>query len=107
MTDIFTFRVRKIVGNIPRGKVITYGRVASHAGNRTGARQVARILHSSSSKYSLPWHRVVNRYGEISPRTSLEHIYQRELLEKEGVIFDGDGRIDLSLYLWYPSLAEI
>lgn len=102
MTDVFTYRVRQIIGDIPAGKVITYGRVAHYAGNRAGARQVARILHSSSEKYALPWHRVVNRHGKISHRPSQGHLYQRALLENEGIIFDAHGRIDLSLYLWIP-----
>jgi len=102
MTDIFTFRVKKIIGSIPVGKVTTYGRVACWAGNSKGARQVARILHSNSEKYSLPWHRVVNRHGKISSRPSLGHIFQRQLLEEEGIVFDDSGRIDYSLYLWYP-----
>jgi methylated-DNA-protein-cysteine methyltransferase-like protein len=100
--DLFTCRVKEILGKIPEGKVSTYGRIAMYAGNRSGARQVARILHSSSEKYRLPWQRVVNRNGEIPVRTSEGHIYQRLLLEQEGVVFDDNGRIDFDLFLWIP-----
>lgn len=102
MVDNFTCRIREILNRIPEGSVSTYGRIAMYAGNRSGARQVARVLHSSSEKYSLPWHRVVNRNGEISQRPSDGHIYQRVLLEMEGIVFDAKGRIDLSLFLWQP-----
>ncbi len=86
--------------------VATYGLVAEYAGNRCGARQVVRILSSSSDKYQLPWHRVVNRKGEISPRSSMGHLFQRQLLEEEGVVFEEDGRIDLSIYLWQPNWMD-
>ncbi|MFW2367713.1 MAG: MGMT family protein [Desulforhopalus sp.] len=102
MDDTFTSRTREILARIPEGSVSTYGRIAMYAGNRSGARQVARILHSSSEKYNLPWHRVVNRNGEVSKRLSDGHVYQRVLLELEGVVFDANGRIDFSLFLWQP-----
>lgn len=102
MTDIFTTRTREIICQIPSGMVATYGLIASYAGNRSGARQVARILYSSSDKYDLPWHRVVNRNGQISPRSSMGHIWQRQLLEEEGVVFSENGRINLAVYLWQP-----
>jgi methylated-DNA-protein-cysteine methyltransferase-like protein len=102
MSDLFTCRVREILNTIPAGKVSTYGRIAQYAGNRTGARQVARILYSSSEKYGLPWHRVVNRNGVISVRSSEGHIFQRTLLEQEGVVFDDNGRVDFSEFLWHP-----
>lgn len=102
MADVFTSRVRDILTKIPKGRVSTYGRIAMYAGNRSGARQVARILHSSSDKYGLPWHRVVNRNGEIPVRSSEGHVYQRTLLQQEGVVFDDKGRIDFTLFLWLP-----
>ena len=102
MTDIFTTRVRDIIKQIPRGKVMTYGLIARHAGNPSGARQVSRILYSSSAKYKLPWHRVVNRNGQISPRPSMGHLFQRQLLEEEEVLFGENGKIDFAVFLWRP-----
>ena len=97
----FTQMVISIIGKIPYGKVTTYGLIAASAGNHCGARQVARILHSSSDKYNLPWHRVVNVKGEISPRKSMSHITQKQLLGQEAV-FLTDGRVDLGQFLWIP-----
>ena len=82
--------------------VTTYGIIAQGAGNRCGARQVARILHSSSTKYKLPWHRVINREGKISLPPSSGYELQRSLLEEEGIIFDEAGKVDLEEYLWLP-----
>lgn len=101
MAEVFTERVQRIIGGIPPGKVMTYGLVASRAGNRAGARQVARILHATSEKHDLPWHRVVNREGRISLPPGRGHEEQRALLAAEGVRIDGDGRIDLDRFLWH------
>lgn len=97
----FTEQVISVIMRIPRGRVTTYGLIAAAAGNYGGARQVARILHSSSDKHKLPWHRVVNVKGKISPRRSMGHITQRELLEREAVSLEA-GSIDLEKFLWIP-----
>ncbi|MEG0679702.1 MAG: MGMT family protein [Carnobacterium sp.] len=60
----FTKRAIAIMKSIPSGKVMTYGQVAESAGNKKGARQVVRILHSMSKKYEIPWHRIINSKGE-------------------------------------------
>jgi len=90
----FTSDVVDLIKRIPPGKVMTYGQVAACAGKPGGARQVARILHSLSSKEQLPWHRVVNARGEVS----LEGEEQRLALEAEDVVFVGK-RIVLSDHL--------
>jgi len=100
--DDFTKRAIAVIKRIPRGKVTTYGIIAAAAGNHCGARQVARILYSSSEKYDLPWHRVVNQKREISPRLSGSHLEQKLLLAKEGISFDSLDRIDFTRYLWIP-----
>lgn len=102
MNDGFTARAIALIRSIPAGRVTTYGMIAAGAGNRRGARQVARILHSCSEKYGLPWHRVVNRNGEISVRSSMGYIFQRSLLAEEGVLPGADGRIDFARFLWQP-----
>lgn len=102
MATSFTSRVITIIDQIPYGMVSTYGVIAEYAGNHRGARQVARILHTSSKKHNLPWHRVINRMGKISLRQFSGHEEQRQLLEQEGVCFDDNGRVDLDSYLWWP-----
>ncbi|MBD7969374.1 MGMT family protein [Paenibacillus gallinarum] len=94
----FTARVIDIIQSIPEGKVMTYGQVAALAGSPRGARQVVRILHSMSEKYSLPWHRVVNKQGGISMSDDLHRSLQQSLLESEGVELDLSKRIDLTRY---------
>lgn len=99
MTDfmeVFTRRVMDIILRIPPGKIMTYGQVAAVAGNPSGARQVARILHACSEKYGLPWHRVINSCFRVSLRDG----EQEALLQAEGVLFDSKGRVDPEVYLY-------
>lgn len=96
----FTQDVVKIIKNIPRGKVLTYGRIAKLAGNPQAARQVSWLLHSSTKKYSLPWHRVINSLGKISMKSFDDREHQKHLLEKEGVVFRDNFKIDLKKFLW-------
>lgn len=102
MKSPFTVKIIAIIAAIPSGKVCTYGIIASHANNSRGARQVARILHSSSRKHNLPWHRVVNREGKISLPRGNGYERQKDLLEQEGVVFDHRDRIDFQSFLWWP-----
>ncbi len=108
MQSEFTKNVIRIICSIPEGKVLSYGRIASLAGNPMGARQVTRILHSSSRKYDLPWHRVVNSKGRISFSDTGAYEEQKNLLESEGIVFSPDERIAPGRHLWQiRSMKEI
>jgi len=98
--DPFTKRIKDTIKAIPRGKVATYGQIAAMAGNHRGARQVARILHSSSEKDRLPWFRVINSKGRISLPPGSGFEIQKQLLEEEEIIFDDEDYIDLKRFLW-------
>ena len=100
MPSDFTQDVINIIKNIPVGKVLTYGRIAKLAGNPNGARQVSWLLHSSSKKYNLPWHRVINSQGRIALKAQDGQEYQKFLLEKEGVEISSTNKIDLKKYIW-------
>ncbi len=100
ITSDFTQDVIKIIKNIPSGKVLTYGRIAKLSGNPQAARQVSWLLHSSTKKYNLPWHRVINSQGKISMKSIDDREYQKHLLEKEGIVFRDNYKIDLKKFLW-------
>jgi len=95
-------RIYAVVARIPRGCVATYGQVAQLAGLPGQARLVGYALSACGG--ALPWQRVVNARGRISPRGdgNGEEI-QRQLLESEGVRFDEGGRIPLARYRWRPN----
>ncbi len=94
----FTERTIKIIQQIPKGRVMTYGQIARLAGSPRGARQVVRILHSMSTKFQLPWHRVINSKGEISLKDQTSVQLQKQLLESEDIKVNDLGCIDLTKY---------
>jgi alkylated DNA nucleotide flippase Atl1/3-methyladenine DNA glycosylase AlkD len=96
-------RIYAAVRRIPQGRVATYGQVAALAGMAGRARQVGYALHALPEASPLPWHRVINARGEVSPRAEPGIAgYQRFLLEEEEVDFDLAGRVDLERFGWLP-----
>ena len=89
-----------VVKRIPKGKVATYGMVASLAGNPRWSRVVGYALHVNPDPENIPCYRVVNRFGEVSKAFAFggENV-QIELLKKDGVRFI-DNKVDLSEFLW-------
>ncbi|HLW59730.1 MAG TPA: MGMT family protein [bacterium] len=94
----FFLRVYALVRRIPRGRVTSYGAIARALGAPRGARTVGWALRTSGP--GVPWHRVVNAGGKISWRPTGGPRRQRMLLEREGVRFDREGRIDLDAFGW-------
>ncbi|PJF43030.1 MAG: cysteine methyltransferase [Candidatus Thermofonsia Clade 1 bacterium] len=105
----FNERVYSLVRRIPRGKVLTYGRVAALLGVPRGARAVGWALHGAPS--DVPWQRVVNAKGRISTRCQ-EHPpqLQRALLMAEGLRFkaaDEFALADFPAVLWLLTPEEL
>lgn len=99
--DSFYLHVYTLVRQVPRGTVVTYGQVAAWLGSPRAARAVGYALRHLPAGSDVPWHRVMNHRGEISPRTPAEGpLVQRWRLEAEGVVFDAAGRVDLTRYRW-------
>ena len=88
ITDTQVERVRALVATIPRGRVCTYGDIASAAG-LSSPRIVGWIMRTDSA--DLPWHRVITASGR--PAAHLRD-HQLARLRAEGV-FAEDGRIVL------------
>ncbi|MHA1913186.1 MAG: MGMT family protein [Promethearchaeota archaeon] len=106
MPTEFTQEVIHIIRSIPEGKVLTYGLIAKLAGNPRAARQVSWVLHSSSKKYNLPWHRVISSTGKISLQSDDDKQYQKRLLELEGITFSTEFKINLKKHLWNIASLE-
>lgn len=103
----FTEKVIKQILLIPSGKVATYKQIASLAGKPHGARGVSWILHSCSTTYKLPWHRVLNSKGTISfDKKSHNYREQKKRLEKEGVVFSETSQINLTKFQWKKKPAK-
>jgi len=96
----FCDTVLNIVSQIPRGRVTTYGLIATLAGWPSHSRMVGRTLKYSPGAGLLPCHRVVNKAGRTAPGWR----HQRPLLEEEGVRFKANGHVDMARYLWEPPM---
>lgn len=108
--------VYEIVMAIPRGKVSTYGDISRRINKRLSAAAVGWAMNALGSdknavKYNsdnVPWHRVINSKGKLSTHHESAQLgddgrpvrLQRVLLEKEGVRFNADESVDLSIFLW-------
>jgi methylated-DNA-protein-cysteine methyltransferase related protein len=92
--------VYKLVKQIPRGRVLSYGAVAKALRLKGGARSAGRAMSAMPRGKGIPWHRVLNAAGKIvirEPHSSL----QRKLLESEGVTVI-ENRVKMKTYLWTP-----
>lgn len=80
-------RVYKIVSEIPRGKVTTYGEIAKKL-RMKNPRVVGYALHVNKNPMDVPCHRVVNIKGELAPGFAFGgKDIQKKLLLNEGVEF--------------------
>jgi methylated-DNA-protein-cysteine methyltransferase-like protein len=95
-------RVYAVVRRIPRGRVATYGQVASLAGLPHAPRVAGYALHALPDGSPLPWHRVVAAGGRLSLSRSSPSgaLTQRMRLEREGVRFGPKGRVDMARHAW-------
>ncbi len=94
----FDTAVYRLVRQIPRGKVATYGQLAALLGYPRAARAVGYAM--KRCPHDIPWQRVVNARGGISLRANVSGmITQRVLLEQEGIGFRR-GRADLARDRW-------
>jgi len=96
-----TMMIVECIRAVPPGSVASYGGIAEMSGTpagAAGARQVARILHSMSRNYDLPWWRIVKKDGSIALGDAEGQDLQRQLLESEGIEFGERGRIDMARF---------
>jgi len=95
VTEFFS-KVYAISAQIPEGKVATYGQIAAVAGNPLAARAVGDAMRRVPEHIDIPCHRVVNKRGAMAPEYAFGGIgRQREMLEREGIIFKENGCIDM------------
>lgn len=90
--------IYKLVRQIPRGSVITYGGVAKKIGMRGGARVIGYAMAACPNGSGIPWHRVIGAGGHLRLSEPLVSL-QRRLLESEGLTFIG-RRVDIERHLW-------
>jgi methylated-DNA-protein-cysteine methyltransferase-like protein len=92
--------VYKLVKQIPRGRVLSYGAVARTLRLIGGARTAGRAMAATPRGKGIPWHRVVGAGGKILVREPYASL-QKKLLESEDVQVT-ESRVDLKKHLWTP-----
>ncbi|MFH1196313.1 MAG: methylated-DNA--[protein]-cysteine S-methyltransferase [bacterium] len=98
----FFDRVFKIVAQIPKGKVTTYGAIAEVCGIKSSARTVGWAV-SSAKLSNLPCHRVVNRVGALTGKMHFATpTLMEDLLRSELVEFDKNGCVNMKKHFWMP-----
>lgn len=98
----FKDTVYTIVHKIPKGKVMTYGQVATLSGSPKAARAVGMCMSVNTDTLKVPCHRVVSSSGTLTGYAFGGNLVKKKLLLEEGVVFKGD-RVDLSKSQWNPS----
>jgi methylated-DNA-protein-cysteine methyltransferase-like protein len=93
--------VYKLVKQIPRGRVLSYGAVAKFLRLKGGARSAGRAMSATPQGKGIPWHRVLNAAGKIVIREPYSGL-QRKLLESEGIEVI-ENRVKMKTYLWTPT----
>ena len=92
-------KIYDLVSLIPKGKVATYGAIAKEA--MTNPKVVGYALHSNKDTKNIPCHRVINSKGEISSGYAFGGPnVQKEMLEKEGVLFN-KNKVDLQTFGYF------
>ncbi|MBF8723643.1 MULTISPECIES: MGMT family protein [Pseudomonas] len=91
-----------VLGQIPPGKVVSYGQLAELAGLGRAARWVGRTLGQLPTDTRLPWHRVLGAGGRLSLALGTPSgDEQRARLRAEGVTVV-NNRVDMSRHGWRP-----
>ena len=98
VADSATKRIYEAVKRIPKGRVATYGQVATMAGNERMSRAVGNALHKNPTPGIVPCHRVVDAKGRLAGGFAFGGMEaQAALLTREGVEVK-DGKVDLGKY---------
>ena len=92
--------VYDIVARIPDGKVMTYGDIAGLAGHAYAARQVGGLAHYGPT--DLPWHRVVNRFGDCASGYYGGKEGHQKALEAEGFVIKEYRIVDFAEHRLRP-----
>ncbi|MEO6732408.1 MAG: MGMT family protein [Ferruginibacter sp.] len=96
--------VYDVVRQIPKGRVTSYGAIASYLGTRLSARMVGWAMNAAhNAKPKVPAQRVVNRNGMLSGKAHFKTpTLMEELLKKEKILVKEDKIVDFKNLFWDP-----
>lgn len=97
----FKDRVYALVAQIPKGRLMTYGQVATLCGAPWAAWEVGQIAHFGPK--DLPWQRVVNKQGGLASAYTWGGLEgHKRALEAEGIVVSDDFKVGIGDLLWQP-----
>lgn len=101
----FYDQVYQVVRLIPRGRVTSYGSIASYLGTKGSSRMVGYAMNNAHTAYPpVPAQRVVNRNGLLTGKFHFgSPDLMQQLLENDGIKVENDRVIDFKKVFWDPS----
>lgn len=100
-SDNFKEAIYELVSRIPEGKLMTYGDVALYVGRPYASRQVGGVAHYGP--IDLPWHRLVNRFGDCASGYYGGKAGQQTVLINEGIPVKNFRVVDFEERRWHPT----
>lgn len=98
--DNFKENIYRLVQQIPKGRVMTYGQIAALCGHPRAARIVGGVAHWGDEQ--LPWQRVVKKDGSLAEGYPGGQDGHKQVLEAEGIKVDEQYKINVKELLWQP-----
>ena len=96
LDESLIYEILSVVGEIPYGRVASYGQIARLIGRERNSRLVGKVLSMAEHYGDFPCHRVVNHAGRLAP-----YFHEQEpRLREEGVGFLSNGNVDMKTYQW-------
>ncbi len=101
----FYDQVYQVVRLIPRGRVSSYGAIASYLGTKGSARMVGYAMNAAATASPpVPAHRVLNRNGLLTGKFHFgTPDLMQQLLGNEGVKVENDKVKDFKTLFWDPA----
>lgn len=102
----FYDQVYQVVRLIPRGRVTSYGAIASYLGSKGSARMVGYAMNAAhTASPPVPAQRVVNRNGMLTGKFHFgSPDLMQQLLENEGVKIEDDKVSEFKSIFWDPAI---
>ncbi|MDO8992056.1 MGMT family protein [Daejeonella sp.] len=102
----FYDQVYQVVRLIPKGRVSSYGAIASYLGTRGSSRMVGYAMNAAHTTFPpVPAQRVVNRNGLLTGKFHFGSAdMMQQLLENEGVKVNNDKIVDFKNLFWDPAI---
>lgn len=98
--------VYDVVRQVPKGRVTSYGAIASYLGTKLSARMVGWAMNGAHNvNPKVPAQRVVNRNGMLSGKAHFDTpTHMQKLLKKDGVNVKDDTVVDFEKRFWNPAI---